>query len=111
MLCGFVSTTGAACAFGEVTPGWENVCPDRSEFPSATPIWTAERANAEVPSAEDPPQAFSARLEGADEMPGLTYVHRVTTAPRKTERPVHNYLRIRRYVFRAARRRKSTGGK
>ena len=62
---------------------------------------TAERANAEVPSAEDPPQAFSARLEGADEMPGLTYVHRVTTAPRKTDRPVHNYLRIRRYVFRA----------
>ena len=42
LLCGFVSATGAACAFGEVTPGWENVCPDRSEFPSATPIWTAD---------------------------------------------------------------------
>ena len=48
LLCGLVSLTGAACAYGEVTPGWENICVERREFPAATKIWQADFTTADA---------------------------------------------------------------
>ena len=63
-------------------------------------------ANVERATAEPMPLAFSARMEGAEELAGLRFRHVVSCryAPKGSAADAKLYLAIYRYVFRAAER-------